>query len=397
LSADAIDANEMRRHPQSRTLGALAAFYGLSYAASGVLFPFLPLLLHGRAFTATEIAWVMAMNPIGNLIAPPIWSWIADTFQLRIALLRTVSFCSGVTVLLLIPEWGLAGAVASMALWCFFRTPIVSLIDATTHATLGPGRLHLYAPIRAIGSLGFALAAGLSGLLDSGKHSHWLLVIVAGCFFASLIPSFAIETSPVVHRRAVLGHARAFIREARLTRLFVANGLYYAAHAVFDTYFGLFLERLGHRNLVGPAWMFAVMCEVALLFLAPFILRNRDPLKIVAVIAGVATVRWLLISIVRDPTALVMVQVLHGLTFGLWYAGLVRYVQARSPEEVRTSVQAALLASMGLGTVFGNIFGGKILDSWGGPALFQTAAVFSAAAFVLYVRVVRTARSDAKS
>jgi PPP family 3-phenylpropionic acid transporter len=372
-------------------LRALAAFYGTSYAASGVLFPFLPLLLRERAFTATDIAWVMSMNPIVNLLAPPVWSAIADAFHVRIALLRVVSFCSCAAVLLLIPKWGPAGTVAAMAVWCFFRTPIVSLIDAATHASLGPQRLHLYAPIRAFGSLGFALCAAVSGILDATGHKRWLIVLAALCYLASVFASFAIEGAPIVRERAVLGRARAFIREAGLAPVFIANGIYYAAHTLFDTYFSLFLERIGHRELVAPAWILAVMCEVLVMFLAPSILRNRDPLRIAAVIAGIAMVRWLLISSVRDPILLLAVQALHGLTFGLWYVALVRYVQTRSPEEVRTSVQAAHLASMGIGTILGILFGGTILDTLGGTTLFRIAAVFSAAALLLYTRVARRA------
>jgi MFS family permease len=365
----------------------LSAFYASNYAASGLLFPILPLLLATRGFTATEIALVMTASPIMNLIAPPIWAAIADAFHARLMLLKLVSFCCAVTVLLLVPDWSVAAVVFAMGFFCFFRAPIYALADAAVHAELGPARHPIFARIRGLGSLGFAIGAGIGGILERTERGPWVVVAASAAYLVSLPPCFVIEGAPLRREPAILGRARAFIQSAHLMPLFAANAVYYTGHAMFDSYFSLFLGARDLRGIVGPAWMLAVMFEVMIMLIAPRLLQRLDPLKLVLWSSAVAIGRWLAISVVRDPLGLVLLQALHGLTFGLWWIALVRYVQDRAPDEVRTSVQGALLASLGLGSIGGNLLGGVVLDHFGGEVMFRVAAMFAAAAFLLYARV----------
>jgi MFS transporter, PPP family, 3-phenylpropionic acid transporter len=366
-----------------RSLRTLSALYFFSYGPSGIIYPIFPLLLRSRGFTPSDISWVMVMNPIINLIAPPIWGAIADALHARIALLRIILFGCAASVLLLFPAWGLAGAMLAMLLFCTFRTPIPSLLDAATHAELGDRAVE-FAGVRAWGSVSFAIGAGVAGILDASHSASEVVLLSSLLYIGGGATSLRLE-APAMHREpAVLKKTIAHIGRAGLWPLFVANGFYYAAHSVFDVDYSLFLDQLGSRDLVAPSWVLAVVCEVLLMFAASKLLAARSPRNVVLFCAIVAMIRWLLLSVVTSRLLLVGIQSLHAITFGAWYLSLVREAQSSSPEELRSSVQAALLTSMGIGTVFGYIVGGQALEALGGPWMWRLAALSTAVSVVLY-------------
>lgn len=363
----------------------LALFYFFSYAAVGAFVPFLALLLATRGLSATEISFVLVVNPLLNLVVPPIWGILADTFRARVMLLRLVTLgAAGGTALFLVDQ-GLPGALFAMVVLCTFRSPIASLADSATHAELGKNPFG-FARIRVWGSVGFGALAATSGFLG-GSHRPRMMILssvslmLAACFVTTRLASPALG-----RERAVLRRVLSYATRADLWILFVANAFYYAAHAVFDGYIGLHLRNLGHSDaFVGLVWCVGVFCEVALMMRAPAIIARRRSSHLLVFCSSVAVVRWLLIATVTNGPMLVAVQCLHSVTFGLWYLSLVAHVQRSAPSELRTSVQAMLLASMGIGTVTGSLAGGSILDAWGGEWLFRGAAAAALSATGLYV------------
>ncbi len=366
-----------------RPLRTLSALYFLSYCPSGIVFPIFPLMLAGRGLGAIEISIVMVMNPIMNLLTPPIWSALADTLHASVALLRLVMFASALSVLLLFPRWGLVGAMVAMTVFCTFRSTIPSLLDAATHAELGQKVID-YAKVRVWGSVAFAICAGIAGVLDGFEHAEIVVLIASAAFIAGGFVAFGLDAPPMRREPAVVNKTIAFIRSAKLVPIFVANAFYYEAHSVFDVHFSLFLGSLDYRDLVGPSWMLAVFCEVGLMFAAPKLLKARDPKNVVVFCAAVATLRWFLLSFVRDRSLVFAIQALHGITFGVWFLSLVREVQSRAPEALRSSVQAALLTSMGIGTVFGYFFGGIVFDALGGAWLWRITALTAGVSLAIY-------------
>lgn len=374
------------------TLRTLAAFYLFSYCGSGALFPFLPVLLSGYGFSPTEISLVMMMSPLLSLAAPPIWGSAADALHARVALLRIISFGSGLTSLLLYLRWGVPFAVIAMGVFCFFRTPIGSLADAATHAALGERR-DAFALVRVWGSVGFALGAALAGLLDTAGRPELIIAASSGIYLLSGVVALRLVSPPIRREPGLISRAIQYLRGSGLITLYVANAFYYSAHATFDVHFGLHLQNLGYRDLLGAAWFIAVLSEVVLMFYAPRMMAGRRSMRMLLFCSIISIIRWMLLSVITDRSMLIALQVLHAVTFGLWYLSLVRYVQERAPEELRASAQAALLATMGVGTIAGYLIGGRILETHGGAAMFRAAAVGALIAFGIYA-LPRLQRSE---
>jgi PPP family 3-phenylpropionic acid transporter len=91
-------------------------------------------------------------------------------------------------------------------------------------------------------------------------------------------------------------------------------------------------------------------------------------------------------SLVKESLPIILLSLLHGMTFGAFYVASIGFLGRRVPAALRTSGQA-LFASVtfGLGGLVGYLLSGVGYDAFGGHRLFALAAMieFLAAGLVL--------------
>lgn len=362
----------------------LSAFYFFAFGGLGAILPFAPLLFQDRGLSPDEIAWVMLLLPIGSLVIPSIWGVAADAFRARTGLLRVAALGSALSVLLLLPDLGLAGAALGMAAFCLFRSPITTLADAATHAVLGEDR-GSFARIRVFGSIGFAICAWLVGFLDGSHHAARMIGGAALVYFCGFLVTLRFPPVSLPPQPKVLKRTLRYAVGSDLPFLLIGTTFHYVGHSIFDVYFGLHMRALGFGDdFVGLGWAVGVLCEIGVMFFAPRILAAADARRLLVVCTSSAMVRWFILSVATSEGVILLGQSLHALSFGLWYLSMVKLVQDEAPDELRTSVQSVAFTAMGLGMMIGYPLGGSIFEAAGGTAVFQVAAIAAACATACY-------------
>lgn len=374
----------------------LRAFYFFSFGALGALFPFLPLLLEDRGLSASQISWIMALLPVSGLFVPPLWGSLADALQARVPLLRLASVLCGASALLLLPRWGFWGHFMAVGALCVFRSPIITLADAVTCSALG-GQSDTFGRVRVWGSVGFAFFVWLLGMVHGSSHPVLLLWVTCAIYVLSAAVTLPLRHQPVDQEHGLLGQARAVMLQPGMMLYLLANAVYYSGHATFDAFFSLHARALGFSDpFIGLAWTSGVGVEILVMLAAPLLLRHVRAVHLLALCALAAMGRWTALSLITSGPPLLASQALHGLTFGLWYLSMVRFLQARVPERLRASLQSVTMAFMGLGMTTGYLAGGQILQQAGGHALYRYAAGAATLSFVLYLLVARLAPPPVK-
>ncbi|MFH1808196.1 MAG: MFS transporter [Pseudomonadota bacterium] len=375
-------------------LNSLRAYYFFSYGALGGLFPYLPLLFSQRGLDARQISWAMTLIPLGNLLVPSLWGMVADALHARIPLLRIAAVGCAATALLLWPGWGFAGAMVAMGALSLFRAPITSLIDAACVDALGGGRAN-FSEVRVWGSIGFAVYAFGLGQLGGSLNPAVLIAVTAGSYLVSALVTWPLRAPPLTREPHILADSLAVVRKSQVLLFLVGNAVYYLGHACYDAYFSLHARQHGLGDAaVGAAWGIGVSVEIGVMLLAPRFIHVYRPGRLLTLSALVAVVRWLATALIDDGQLLVLVQGLHGLTFGLWYLALVAFVQVRAPSRLRTSLQSITLSSLAVGGVAGYLVGGQVLHLAGGRVLYCLSAVAAAVAALLYLLATRSAARD---
>lgn len=363
---------------------SLRLFYFLSYGALGSLFPFLPLLLAHRGLTPGQIGWVMVVVPIGNLAIPPIWGAAADSLRARLPLLRVAAAGAGVTVLLLLADLDFGATVLAVALFSLFRAPLTSLADAASVEALG-GRSDQFSRVRVWGSLGFAVFVMILGWLGASSRPVLLVGATAAVYLAACAATLPLRGDSPRRQHGIAAAVGHVLRRGSVVAFLASTAVYYLGHATYDVYFGLHAKALGLGDrFVGTAWAIGVGVEIVLLLLAPRLLPRFRTGHVLVGCAVAAALRWWGLAHLTSAPALLALQSLHGITFGLWYLSLVSFVQSRADERTRTTLQSVALSCVGFGMAAGYLLGGSVFDAHGGTTLYRIAAGAAALAAIGY-------------
>jgi MFS transporter, PPP family, 3-phenylpropionic acid transporter len=344
------------------------------------------LAFEARGLRPAQYAWLLAFLPLARLLSPPLWGSLADTRFGASALLRINTWIAALAMVSLVFVRGLYPTAVVFAVWAFFNSSLVPLVEAGTYQLLGENPAG-FGYIRVFGSIGFAVSALALGAcsLDAAMRVPFMVAalgyLLAAVFSHRLANYRGQARVPI--RSALVG----LLRRADVALLWLASLLYYAAHGVFDMYFGPFARTLPNvrSELVSMAWGLGVVCEIVVLLFVPRMLTGRLMPWLLPGCALIAAVRWMLTAHVTSAVHLLLLQPLHAVTFGIWYLAFVHENQAHAPAQLRATVQGIGAASLGLGTMSATLLGGYGLERLGGRVLFQIASGVACAAMLLFL------------
>ncbi len=364
------------------SLPLLRSFYFVSLGALGAVVPFLGARLEAAGLTGHQIGLLMAMLPLGRLVSAPVWGWLADRFAMAGLLLRIGCAIAVLGDLAILygtdPRWAAAG----LFLFSAGRAPLGPLVDSVTlqalrqpgHDPREYGRVRLWG---SIGFLGFAVACGR--LSDLGLDP---LVLGAGLLAATTLLAFRFPTRGAGGPAPVLPALKALLTQPFLVPLLGMGCLQALTLSVYDTFFSTHVRALGLPSMVtASAVALGVACEVGVMrFGRPLLARLGAP-RALLLAAAVAVPRWWLTAQVHDPVALVAVQMLHGVSFGVFWIAGVQLMAEKAPPQVSASAQSLFsAASYGVGALVGALLAGELREAWGTAAIFEGMAVVSCGA-----------------
>jgi PPP family 3-phenylpropionic acid transporter len=262
--------------------------------------------------------------------------------------------------------------------FAFFRAPLLSLSDATAFEHV---RQHggAYARLRVWGSVGFLAAVLISGKILETHGTAVVLTATTAALGLAAAVSFLLPAPPPEPRPEAV---RAWLRLLARSELWLFLGavaLAQAAGAAYDGCFSLHLQRLGFgAPFVGLAWALGVGCEVLLMIWAGPLIRWMGADRMFAISIACAALRWLLLANVHSPTGILLLQPLHGITFGWFYVAGVTLMRDRGGSDAPTAAQGLFAGAFSLGSIPGIAMAGRLLESGGGQRLYSIAAVVAA-------------------
>jgi len=284
-----------------------------------------------------------------------------------------------------------------MILFALFRSPVTALTDAVAHAQLGPA-IERFGRIRLWGSVGFLACSRLYGFLydtiaEPLAIGSISLLILAAAFASQALDAPSPGKPP--SKQDVFIQTKTYVLQPQILILLIGVFIYYTGHSAFDAYFGLHMRSLGFTyDFIGSAWAIGVGTEVLLMTQAHKLLEWVTPKRLLPICGVLATLRWGLLSEMTDPNQILASQVLHGITFGIFYLSMVNLIQKDAPDGIRATAQSVALAFMSMGMIVGYLSGGYILENSGGHAVFfgsMCVAAIATLVFSLGARLEATA------
>ena len=365
--------------------GRLAAWYFCYFAFIGAFLPYFALYLQSLGFSAGRIAILMSLGQLMRLLAPLIWSWLADHHgqRVRIVVNSTAAALASFGAVFLTEEF--VGLLLGLAVLHFFWSASLPLVEALTLGHLG-GKPENYGRIRLWGSVGFILAVlGVGVMLDylPIKSQLW----VAWAILLGTVACALTLTEVEGHGSQVAGPIGHVLRQRKVVFLMASAMLMTASHGALYVFYSIHLVSQGYgKGLVGMLWTLGVLAEIVVFLWMPRISLRFSLRSILLACFALAALRFLVIGwAVALLGLLVLAQLLHAASFGAHHAATVAALNSWFAPGQQARAQA-LYGSIAYGA--GGL-GGALLAGWlwdgAGPGLTYSASAALAASGLFLV------------
>lgn len=251
------------------------------------------------------------------------------------------------------------------------------LVEATTLTYLGKNA-ERYGRLRSWGSVGFIFAVLGLGYAFDYIAIGWILC--AGLFIQAGILLFSrqIPATEVIAHHTDSHSIMRIASQPRVLAFFGACFLMAVAHGPYYTFFSIYLVEHGYaKSAVGMLWALGVICEIAVFFAMPWLMRRVTLPQILIVSMALGGVRFLLIGWQADTLWLLLfAQGLHAATFGSFHAAAVALVHHFFKGRHQSKGQALFgSVTYGAGGMLGGVLSGPLWLHWGGSVMYTFSAV----------------------
>jgi len=364
----------------------ISLYYTLIYSAASI-YTYMPKYLQqGAQLTVEQNGIIQSIGPLVAIVTPFIWGQIADRAKSRNTVWAVILCGAAFTVMLVPISKHFVYIACVLACVSLFQTSFTPIADSVCSELCSKNKWD-FGRTRKMASLGYAACTFLAGAL--------LRIDRADIFFAYSI-FILIALIPLLRLPKVPGHqskrARMPIRKLFTNKPLVA--LFCFTFCVFLTtsyYYSFFLLYFTSPGVGGTTALFGI-CN-ALASIAEFptmiyidrVIRRVGFTRVFLVALVVLAIRWFLLGSVPDPVWLIILNMLHGISFAcISYCAIVyinEYVQA----EFKATGQAVNgIICFGVTKVIGSAGGGYLTGRFGFSFVFKTMGVFIAVVAVAY-------------
>jgi PPP family 3-phenylpropionic acid transporter len=368
----------------------LALFYAAVFGLGGTYLPFFPVWLKAVGIDASWIGVITAVPAVTRFSVLPLVAGLAESRRRLRGAMMMAAFMTAFGFLLVGTQQSPLPVFLAFAATACVWTPVVPLTDA--YALRAVARYGLdYGPVRLWGSAAFiagALACGLLVDVIAARHLIWIIAGLAGLGAAASLGLRPMEVPKAA--ASVLSGTPALLRDPGFLAIIVASALIQGSHAAYYIFASIVWQQSGFGGLtVAGLWSLGVIAEIMVFALSPRF--TLAPAVLVVIGALSAVVRWLITAQEPSVSVLAVVQLAHGLTYGLTQVGTMGLLVRHVPGHVTARGQGYLAACSGIIASTASILSGAVYARYGQGVYYVMAAMAASGAVVMWLARQRLA------
>lgn len=372
------DADNQPTHNAKRETFALRSYSFISYSTQALVVSFLPLYFLDKGYNESQIGFLYSVGPMISIFANMFTGFISDKNQTIVKLVRILFICQFIAIGMLHQVDSFSITCLIMTAFYFCQTPINplndSLIMLSSKYTKTP-----YALIRIFGSLGFAISAYSFGFIlkhvGTGHTVNLLLLTI----FASIASTFIIKDYHGSSKKFEMSGLLTILKQPKVSSFFLLLFLISTPHRMYEGFLAVTLRHIGASDsFVGLAWLISALSEIPVLFLLGKYGHKFKEIPLLIFASLMYALRMYLLSIITEPYWVVVTQLMHSVSFGIYFSTAIRYMAQLLPDEFRASGQAVYtIVWMGIAGTMSGLVGGQIYASFGHQLFYQIATAFA--------------------
>ncbi|MGG1687956.1 MFS transporter [Pseudalkalibacillus sp. NRS-1564] len=350
----------------------LSLFLFFFHGANTIIISYMPVYFQQSGMSESKIGSILAIGPLAAIMAQPFWGYISDKFgTIKKVLLVTLVGVAIISIFLL-TNHNYVFILISAAAFYVFMSPTGALGDSLAVKTAASVNRN-FGSIRTWGSIGFAVSTLVVGQFFAFFGIAFILVpfmlmILLAFFTAMRVSDVETHNKPVTVWDAIrIGKNPRFL-------LFLITIMFLTIpHRANDSFIGIYITDLGgNESQIGLAWFVAVASEALIFATSHFWFRRFNEVVFILIAGMIYAVRWIGLAYVGGPQAAILLQVFHGVTFGVFYVAAFQYVTKLVPEHLQATGHLLFISVFfGLSGILGSLLGGMIFEETSGATLYS--------------------------
>ena len=381
--------------PQNNHRGAwhFATLQFLSFASLSLLGTYGNVYFKRRGLSDIQLGILFAVPSAVSIFSPMIWGLTSDLLQRRKPIVITMHLVSAVLFPLF---WFLSSQTfvlicIIMGLFSFFFRPSIPLIDTWTLDYLS-NKGGDYGRIRSWGSVGYMVPLLLSILIfssSSGGTAEVLLPMFFGVsgfrLLAAIQASYMPDMSPSGREKMDWKALKIYLHPFAIVFFFCVFVRSFV-FSPFFAFFNVYLDTLGVTdNMKGLPWIVAVGAEVIMLAFSNKLIQRFGAVTAIICAYVAMAIRFFVLAAAPSWEIILVVQLLHALTFGAYHPAAIQIINRITPEAFRATGQTLVSVIGGIGGILGNLIGGVWASSYGYVVLYRYLGLSVSVATIILV------------
>ncbi|EIV8468087.1 3-phenylpropionate MFS transporter [Vibrio vulnificus] len=366
--------------------GWISQYFLGFFFAYGVYLPFWSLWFKEQGVSSTDIGLLVGIGLVTRCVANMVITPRIHKAEHIMPALRWLSFAALIFVGFHFftggSFWLMALATVLFNLCC---GPVVPLSDALANYY---ARLKMldYGRTRLWGSIAFIAGSTVVGYLISLYGTDMILyTALVGVFVSLLLSMRSANVMPVTRseHHSERPKLTQLLTDGPVVKFLLLAALIQGSHAAYYSFSAIYWQQAGHsEEIIGYLWSLGVVSEVAVFALSKRLFAGWS-LRALFVAASIGVMlRWGITASTTLLLGLVLVQLLHGVTFAMAHIAAIQYIQ--NSEEHKMVALQALYNALPLGAFIAAMtaFSGWGFEHWGANVFWVMAAMGLVALFI---------------
>ncbi|WP_438493545.1 MFS transporter [Paenibacillus sp. IHBB 3054] len=372
----------------------LRSFMFTLYGTSVLVVSYFPLFYTHLGFSSPQVGLLYSVGPLISILSNLFWSMVSDRLGTIKKIMAILLAGQLVTALMLARATGFTSVMLIISLFYFFYYPVFPLAD-TMAIKIAQRHGRNFIAIRVFGSLGYSFFALTIGYVLRALGPSYSITVCLVIIAAALLITFglkdakrndeATESSVSSGEPPVKsGGLKDILLQKEVLWFFGCVFVLALGHRMNEAFLTLSLKGMNAGDeVIGWALLASALSEIPVFFLLSKYGERFKELPLLAIGSLMYALRFLLMSLADVPGAIIAIQAMHSISFGIFYVTAVRYITRIIPDHLRATGLAlfTVVWSSASGLLSGT-FGGLIYQDAGRKVFYLVATGFSLLAFL---------------
>lgn len=343
---------------------AIRIVYFLVFCCTGAWLPKLYDYCVYKQLSGSQSALILSIAPVMMFAVQPLYGFIADQLGYKKTLLLS-SLLAAISYTGYLLPLGFGGLILATIIMSLFYNTIQPVLDSMALNLSKENAAFSYGSLRFYGAAGFAFTTIITGQVIDAIDISVIFIVSAITMLLAFFCCFFLDDT--LHEKSTaVPHEKVWAlskNRSLLLLLFCVFLVSMGATAIWNFYSSYLKSNGAKDSLVGYGLSLQGLFELPVFYFSASIIL-RLGIKTTLLFTVIATViRLILYYLIKNPVATLPVELLHGLSWSLFWVVCVEYVNRLVEEHWLATGQSLLYAAyFGVGAIAGNYWASYFID-----------------------------------